>query len=360
MTKASSHNGYLDFLKFLFALGVMGIHTALAGFDFTFIRSGYEGVDFYFMVSGYFTTRQALRSRRKAEPHAIPRYFARRLMSFYPFYFVAWLYGFILLQIVTRPGIEGFFCNLWNSVFDVIPLQVVGLPSLCVTSVQWYVGAMFLISPMVYALVFRFGENLTRAFAPILSVMLFGILYLQVGTLGTPGFNLGFLFDGLPRALGDMLLGGTVYEVSRCLARIRLTHMGMLLLHGVRVVLLAMVLISCVLETNGYKTFVAVFVTFLYLCLLFAYPVEYALFRCRLFSELGKISMLSFLVHVPTGTLINELLPGWGKEARLVLYYIASLLVAYGLYYLTVWLVKKWQQLHHLLGCMPPDTPCEV
>lgn len=336
MNNTSARNSYLDFLKFVFALGIMGTHTMLAGFDSTLIPSGWQGVDFYFLVSGYFITRQAMQERALGTSHGVVRYFIKRITSFYPFYFVAWLYGFALLQVSAHQGPEKVMQNLWYSIFDVIPLQVVGLPSLCVTAVQWYVGATFLVSPLVYALLYWLGGTATKVLAPIISVFIFGTIYLQIGTLGAPGTYIGgFVFSGLLRALADMLLASTMYEIAGSLAGVSLTRLGNSVLHGGRILLLTITVFCCATQTEDYKGFVFVVVIFAYLSLLFAYPVQCPVFCNRLFGELGKISSLCFMVHVPTGIGINALLPAWGVTHRLVLYYVASLLMSYGLYYLT-------------------------
>ena len=54
MKENLKHNGYLDFLKFLFALGIIGVHSNACGFSFRLISSGYLGVEFFFLVSGYY------------------------------------------------------------------------------------------------------------------------------------------------------------------------------------------------------------------------------------------------------------------------------------------------------------------
>ena len=329
------HNGYLDFLKFLFALGIMGVHTYLIGFDFRLVYCGHLGVDFFFMVSGYFTAKKATEARDNKTSDAIPKYFINRIKNFYPFFLGACIYSFVITEIVNNRTINSIAGDLYNNIFDFLPLQVEGFPSLCVTSVQWFVSALFVVSPIAYSLVFKFGKNFSLCYAPIISIFLFGILQLEVGELSSVAtFVYNIFFAGLFRAFGDMFLGTTLYDASKVLCKYKLTAQGNVVIRCMQIIILCCSIRLCFTNFSGYGDFVFVAVIFLYLLLLFSFPINNKFFQSKVFIEFGKISIVVFMIHVRTGQLINFLLPTLGTAQKLLLYYILSILVAYFLFYI--------------------------
>lgn len=47
MSKFYTRNGYIDFLKFIFSLAILGVHTSITGFEKRLVFCGYLGVDFF-------------------------------------------------------------------------------------------------------------------------------------------------------------------------------------------------------------------------------------------------------------------------------------------------------------------------
>lgn len=333
MAKISSHNGYLDFLKFLFALGIMGVHTYLCGFGFRLVFCGYLGVDFFFMVSGYFTVRDAMQARIRGKRDSTPDYFAKRIKKIYPVFLGACIYSFVLMELINSDA--NVWLDLYNNIFDFIPLQVEIFPSQFSTAVQWYVSALFVVSPLLYVLVLRFGRTFSLCFAPICSAFLLGVLQLYLGELSSVATLLwGWIFAGVLRAVADMFLGATIFELAQSLGKVQLTRFGYIFMRWGRAFLLCGAVRLCFMQTSGYGDFVFVVDIFLYLILLFAFPIEHRIFQCKLFRYLGKISVTLFMVHVRTGAIINAWFAQWNIVQRMLAYYLVSITVAFILYYL--------------------------
>lgn len=343
MTKASSHNGYLDFLKFVFALGVMGVHTELAGFGFTMLRGGYLGVDFFFLVSGYFTTRLALEMRRRKDvdhQDAIVRYFIKQIKRLYPFYFVSCLYGFLVRSVINSLAatpIEDLSMSFGWAIFDLIPVQIQGICGFNPTQVQWYVGAFFVVSPLLFALVLRYGESFSLTFAPIISTFLIGLLQMKCGGIRSNGvFVDGIVFDGVLRAVGDMFLASTLYSISARFSCTQLKKAGTVVVRLVMLGLgMGMIWMCFVPSSAGYSDAIFIPVIFLYLLLLFSWRKYSAIFDTALVQELQKISVVLFMIHIKTGQCINAFWYEGPLPMKLFLYYACSILIAWGLYYLT-------------------------
>lgn len=335
MTKASSHNGYLDFLKFVFALGVMGVHTYLMGYDFRLVYCGHLGVDFFFMVSGYFTARAAMKARTKKNPNAPAQYFRHRISGFYPFFFAACLYSFLILQMLQRGTWATIKQDLYNSIFDFLPFQVEGFPSICVTSVQWYVGTLFVVAPLLYLVLFYMGNSFSIVVAPILGTFLFGLIQMKRGELSSVGIFIGdVFFAGFLRGIADICFGSVLYALSQEWGKAKLTRRGYIVMRIVRLILLAISVRLLFMSNSGYGDFVFVATIFWYLLLLFSFPVNAAFFKKPIFTELGKVSSTLFMVHVKTGQLISYLWPTGKIIPRLIVYYLTSIIVAWGLYHL--------------------------
>lgn len=91
-------------------------------------------------------------------------------------------------------------------------------------------------------------------------------------------------------------------------------------------------------NSSGYNDLAFILVMFLYLCLLFGHPVRLPEILNTICLELGKISIIVFMVHVKTGELVNYCFTNLTETERFVLYYLISLGLAYLLYYVTIML----------------------
>lgn len=341
MKENLKHNGYLDFLKFLFALGIIGVHSNACGFSFRLISSGYLGVEFFFLVSGYFVTREAIKTRSvSSSPQNITNHFIKRLLNFFPFYLIPFIYSFVVHNIVHQVSdFTVVLWNLYNSLFDIIPLQIENFPSLCVTGVQWYISALFIVSPLLYALIFKYGNTFTMVFAPILGVFSLGFVYFQIGSFSAAGIIMynNFLC-GLFIAIGDMFLGAAVFEISEGISQLNFSKCGLWFLRITRMLLLIGAIVLVFANSSGYNDLAFILVMFLYLCLLFGHPVRLPEILNTICLELGKISIIVFMVHVKTGELVNYCFTNLTETERFVLYYLISLGLAYLLYYVTIML----------------------
>ena len=302
------------------------------------------------MINGYYITKEAVKASK--EPmcdNAIARNFAKRIKSFYLFFLASCIYSFILFEIIksfeqpVTPYLV--FADVFNNIFEFIPLQAEILPSLCTTGVQWFVSALFVVTPVLYALVYKFGENFTLVFAPLIAAFMFGFMWTNAGTLEVTGAVLGGgWFDGLPRAVGDMFLAGTIYSLSQRLSKVSITRRGYFVMRFVRALLLLGVAAFCFMvpqTSPRYRDFVFIPVVFAYLILLMAFPKNSNVFALPFFAELGKISTVLFMVHARTGILINELWPNGNYVVRMICYYGISILVAFMLYHVVDFVRSK-------------------
>ena len=338
------HNGYLDLLKFLFALGVIGVHSNLCNFSFRLIPSGYLGVEFFFMVSGYFVTKSALKERVVPKTgNCVVAYFTKRAWKILPYYFAALLYCFIIFCILERvsSAIE-VFQLLYKGLFDLLPLQIAFLPALSLTGVQWYIGALLVVSSVLYVLVYKYQGSFVYVFGPILGTFALGSVYLQVATFSDGG-NLMYnsFLSGLPIAIGNMFLGASVYGISHTLSKTAFTRFGWILLRAIRALILVGEIVLLFSESNGFNDLAFIMGMYFYLCLFFARPINLPSGLNRICVELGKVSLVVFMVHIKTGQWVNQNLLAIPETERLALYYLISIAVAYILYYATNVLTKN-------------------
>lgn len=348
MAKKLKRDGYLDLLRFLFALSIIGVHSNACGFSYRLISSGYLGVEFFFMVSGYFIAKSAMQDRLiSRDPQNIIRHFAHRLKKIMPIFFISFLYGFIVVCILEKAtSVTAVFQLFYANIFDLFPLQIACFPAISLTGVQWYIGALLVISPILYALILRYGEVFSKVFAPLIGLFALGSVYLQIASFSAAGILMYNSFlCGLPIGLGNMFLGATVYELSCSLSRVNFTILGRLVIRTIRILLLVGIFANLFAVSTGYNDLVFILAIFFYLCLLFAHPVCLPTGLNRICAELGKISTVVFLVHIKTGEWINRYLAYLPETERFVLYYIVSLGIAYVFYYVIKFSGKKLKKL---------------
>lgn len=312
----SSRNGKIDLLKFVFALFIMMLHykwnpviLSIGNHSLELATSGFYAVIFFFIVSGALfsiTSNKKYDSwKNNISASSIANdsraFVVRKYVKFIKWYLVAFVL-YILNDIVFSGSIKRVAENLFYSVPSVLLLGHTGFDNKTIYPAGYYVGASWYISALMLMFIVFFPimrtsyDMMTKVIAPALFVI---CLYINVSVLNTRVVD-SRLYPVIPFLLG-IIIGSVVSEVD--FSKIAENTI--------------LKTILCVVELSCYGSVV------LYMCIRYKkempmseYPMMFilalgiiitlskvnysAFFDKKIFAKLGQLSMILYMLHVPT------------------------------------------------------------
>ena len=223
----SRRNGEIDFFRFIFAILVVFYHFN-SNFKFEFFVNGYIGVEFFFVVSGYLMARHvSLRYVDTRDLNIIAdetwSYLLNKTKSFYSYYI-----SVILLQVIVRNIIVNHsgIAKLGYSFLQSIPtftLTFMGLNGSAGFYVgnTWYLSAMLIAIFLLYPLLLRNYKFSVEIVFPFFSLFILGYLLATNNSIDNWQGWSGLLLFGVLRAVAEMALGGSLFQLSQVIGKER-------------------------------------------------------------------------------------------------------------------------------------------
>lgn len=250
-TERTARNGKIELMRFVFSVLIILYHChRTLGFDEWVIENwrvpamggGRLGPDFFFLVSGLLMGRSIWKEREKDDDaldlgRKTFRFFLKKYMAIFPYHLVCFTALFIL-RLYSRElwdNAGDAFAFLLNSIPEFFLLQKFGFPTVDVNIVEWYLSAMLIAILLLYPIAYRFYSMFVRVVAPLLAFWILGMLTYCLGTFSDQDLWLGIGYAGLFRAIAEMSLGMSAFELSRYLAGLYLSETVRNLLTGVEV-----------------------------------------------------------------------------------------------------------------------------
>ena len=309
---AKTHNGAIDFLKFMFALMIVAFHfftyrmntsvAATALFPLKVpLPGGYISVEFFFLVSGFLMAQHTEGARQTPLPGGTGaeslRFVLRKFTAILPYYLFSIVSALVLCQVfinytLITPTILGL-----DSLWEILLLQMTGLgvPQI-INGPVWYLSAMLLAMLMVYPVLRRFPDMFFNVIAPLAALFLLGHLNRVYGTLDVIAASEEWFYPGIQRAVAEICLGCIAFGVCKklpCFGKAGRWLLGALeiLCYGLTVVLANITFMSQADFVMLLLLAAGVTITFS------GQSISSGLFRGRVFAYLGRLSMALFLCH---------------------------------------------------------------
>lgn len=231
-------NGKIELMRFLFCVSIVIYHInksmwgrkKVLFWRFTPARNGFIGVEFFFVVSGFLLAQTIYRHygcgapsvhRERETVQAQPiadetlHFLWRKIKGLLPYHF---FYSFLMLLLMI-PSLDTKL--LVKRVISYIPglffLYGTGLSSSFFLNIEWYLSCMLIAFAIIYPLCRKYYINFTHLFGPLFALMLLGYLSLNIGSLGGVKLVSGLTRHCTNRALAEITLGTTCFEISRWL-----------------------------------------------------------------------------------------------------------------------------------------------
>ena len=272
--KRTARNGKIELMRFVFSVLIILYHChRTLGFDEWVIGSwhipamggGRLGPDFFFLVSGLLMGRSIWKERQSdgnAENAGTEKqdltggqiadersegmdgrfdlgrktlhYFLKKYLAIFPYHLICFTALFVL-RLYSREiwdDTGDVFTFLLDSMPEFFLLQKFGFPTVDINIVEWYLSAMLIAILLLYPIAYRYYSMFVRVIAPLLAFWLLGTMTYCLGTFSDQDLWLGIGQAGLFRAIAEMSLGMSAFELSRYVAGLHLSEPARDLLTG--------------------------------------------------------------------------------------------------------------------------------
>ena len=220
----TKRNGEIDALRFVFAIIITCYHFNL-NYNLGIFVNGYIGVEFFFVVTGFLMAAHAARMNLQSRGWSLIadetwHYILDKTKKFYGYYLSA-----VLLQVVVRylilrgEGLAAIGYRFLKSI-PIFTLSFMGIYESSGTlqvGNSWYLSAMLIGIFLLYPLLLRNYKAATQLLFPILVLFILGYLLETYQTIANWSTISGFVRNGVLRAVAEMALGGSLYQLSALL-----------------------------------------------------------------------------------------------------------------------------------------------
>lgn len=222
-------NGKIELYRFIFAVFVLFFHFEKyfigpaplnKGIHPAFFRHGSIGVEFFFLLSGFFMARSVEKiiksnENEKLEPAECIRFMWKKYTSVFPYHVIAFIFSFITYAIAQQFNWKESILKLIDSVPNFFLIQMSGISFTNPNHVEWYISCMLLAMCVLYPIARKYYKMLYQYVGPVFSLFVIGYMIYTTHALTGVQVWTGFWFKSTLRAVVEIILGGTCYEISK-------------------------------------------------------------------------------------------------------------------------------------------------
>lgn len=332
VTSSSKHNYQIDFLKLVFMIVIVGLHSEVILNKRIIWLSGVLGVEFFFIVSGYLMALSAERRITYAERNKQKLNVGKETFQFvfhkYKIIFPALLISIILcVSIRYHFGDKNLYSNLIFSIWELLCGQMFGFTAYYSTGVVWYLSAMFAAMWMLYPLYLKNKDIYIHIIAPLITMFFWGWISLTYGNLGdTPGTWNGLLFKGMMRGIAGVSAGTLCYTLASSLSSIRLTSLGRWIVTNIEVVCYGFSIYYMMSHVSSTQDTIVVLVLMIAITITFSgQSYIIGLFNNIKWSYCAKFSSVLFFCHYTWALIMSNKMINYSFGYRFCIYFMLSI-----------------------------------
>jgi len=215
-------NGYIDIIKFIFAIIIAEFHLSTGLFP-----GGRVAVDGFFMISAFLMMKYIERQGDNGEiGTSTVTFIMRKYKGLALILALSSITAFILIAITQDYSAETVGLRLPFILFDIFPLNTAGFQGTYVVGISWYLSSMFIALAILFPLIKRFHTGFTLTVCPLLAFLGYGLISARYGSLavGVTYLENSIIHTGVLRALAGSSAGCLLYEISRRIGNLRYTR----------------------------------------------------------------------------------------------------------------------------------------
>lgn len=336
-------NGRVEFLRFIFALGILFFHIhkrfavdgniSIGIKGIYFFNHGYIGVEFFFLVSGYLLAASAF-AKRAVSTELIGTETAqmmwKKIKNVFPYHLFAIILTIIVNAYFLENTVKGrisYVVDSWASVFF---LQVFGFDSTWVNKLTWYLDVWLMVTFIFWYFLRRHYEAFVKIVCPLLALFVLGYMAHEYNSLaGIDGWT-GHFYKCFLRGMSEMALGCSAYSLTRQLNKLEFTKAGKVILALVELICYVLVFRYAVTGVDPKYSFPTLFIMMIGLILTFSNVNPcHQIFDKPIFGWCGKMSLLIYLNQFYSIRLVQSLLPNISFPAKVLGCTVVTLIGAY-------------------------------
>lgn len=327
----SKRNGKIELLRFLFAVAIVLYHCQKhyldvdkSSFHMAFFSCGYIGVEFFFLVAGFLMAK-SIYKRTVIQDFDLGletvQFTWRKIKAILPWHFTAFGIMFLAKVILDNYSLRDTLSYFLKTIPNLFLFSKTGFNFGNLNRVEWYITCMIFAMLILYPLCRKYYSMFVHVIAPVGGMFLLGYLAQNFGTFTDSSRWNGLMFTCMIRAIAEIALGATAFEISRVIGEKKFTATERKLL-TVGEVCGYLFIFAYVMSTMNrkYEIF-AVLVLIISIALTFSGQVYgNALFNNKLCYFLGKASLPIYLSQVLPLDFVKEYLVqynGWEKTAAM-------------------------------------------
>ena len=309
-------NGRIDFLRFVFALIIVLHHTRyLLGYEHTIFIGGSLGVEFFFLVSGYLMLASVEKiGERSAADGSLGTetliFLFRKVKAIGPEFLVSWAIGFFVVVLLQHKSLSGSVKMFISDFWELTLLKMSGIYLDGLNGVIWYISAMLLCMAVLYPLLRRFPDIMSKLICPLAAVILMGILCQTQGHPRNPTIWMGILYKGNIRAFAELCMGVVCYQITQRLCLVPWNRFSRTVIEIMQFVLYGAVILYMYLYKPGMQDYFFIFLLCVAVVLSFSgLGTGSFAFDGKIPAALGKFSTALFFSHLYYAQNLNRILP---------------------------------------------------
>jgi peptidoglycan/LPS O-acetylase OafA/YrhL len=358
----SKKNGKIEFLRFVFCMAVLLFHSEKYimgepsldnGYNLSLFCHGSMGVEFFFLLSGFFMAGSAYKKQQTGEAVSLAQdslnFLKRKYLGVFPMHALALIPTFAAYVIVNRLSRLQTAAAAIQTIPNLFLVQMTGLGLCNPNHVTWYLSCMFIAMAILYPLCRKYYEMFTHYIAPVGAVLLLGYCMKVTGALTGVMVWTGVSYKSTIRAVLEIALGTTAFEISRYLAGREYRRSTRIWITIAEICVFACTMLYCVMTFPRKWQALELFALMI-LVILAGSQISCGsgLFQNRVCYHLGKLSLPLYLSQVCVIDIVTGFFSDWSCRSQVIAVVIGTFAVAYMVWGMDYLIRRLWRKRGHI------------
>lgn len=308
-------NGTIDFLKFIFSIGIILYHSEQF-YSKNIFFCGYIAVEFYFIVSGFLLMKEADRLINSSTNKNIfilnLEMIRKKYINIFVYLIGAILASYFFWHKNTFIDFPTILHDIIYSINELFLLQMLGFQGFWATGVAWYLSALFFASFVIFPIILKNKSLFVYYIAPLIIVGIYGYFACVDSTINNPGQWNGFIYKGLLRGLAGLSLGCISYELINKITKNEWNRRIKIVLTATEIIgyLFTIMFIVLYKQWDSMDFFITILI-FISVTISFSNRSYLSkIFSHEIFNKLGIFSMSLYLNHYFVAANISRIFVG--------------------------------------------------
>ena len=314
-------------------------------------------MEFFFLVSGYLMLASVEKiGERSAADGSLGTetliFLFRKVKAIGPEFLVSWAIGFFVVVLLQHKSLSGSVKMFISDFWELTLLKMSGIYLDGLNGVIWYISAMLLCMAVLYPLLRRFPDIMSKLICPLAAVILMGILCQTQGHPRNPTIWMGILYKGNIRAFAELCMGVVCYQITQRLCLVPWNRFSRTVIEIMQFVLYGAVILYMYLYKPGMQDYFFIFLLCVAVVLSFSgLGTGSFAFDGKIPAALGKFSTALFFSHLYYAQNLNRILPKQMQTtAKVMIYLLCAFLTALTVELISDLLRKNGKKIKRGLG----------